>query len=98
MDWQPIDTAQDSLAFELVGPDKTTKIYEDAIVYGPTWEGGWDDDWPPRSAKNLWIGEPRIAIASTYEGLGFWTIVSDAPGDYDVYIMPTHWMPIPPAP
>lgn len=100
MDWQPIETAFDNLAFAILGDVNCGpfKSYEDAIVYGPTWEGGWDDVWPGRSAKNLWTGEPRIAIASTYEGKGFWTIVSDGPSDYEVHILPTHWMPLPAPP
>lgn len=73
------------------------RYYDPVLVYGPTWEGGWGQSWP-EDGGDFWNGEPRIAIATTYTGKGFWTIVSDAPGDYDTHIKPTHWMPLHPPP
>lgn len=97
-DWQPIETAFEQLTFELIGTP-AVKYYRSALVYGPTWRpNGIYDDWP-NDGRGDWSGPQRFAMASTYEGKGFWTVDSDAPSEYDTHIQPTHWMPLsaPPA-
>lgn len=100
MEWLPIATALDSLGFRWVGPGPDRfKIYEPALVYGPVWMPVRPiyDDWPGEG-RGAWAGPRRVAIASTCEGRGFWTIETDAPGDYETHIQPTHWMPVPDPP
>jgi hypothetical protein len=91
--WQPIETALDRLKWEYYGGSEE-RFYEEALVYGPTWAGGWGDS----PSDGNFTGECKIAIASTYSGCGYWRIPSAGPGDYDEYIQPTHWMPLPDPP
>lgn len=101
MIWQPIETFPPEdwpyWESEYDKDPKKTKYYDSALVFGPTWEGGGDHDYPLVGGA-FWVGEPIVAIARTYSGEGFWTIDSDAPCDYDTYIQPTHWMPCPEPP
>lgn len=96
--WKTIESALNNLRFERLG-SQPARHFEPALVYGPTWvpERPYIDDWP-KDGRGSWTGEPRIAIARTYDDQGFWTIGSEGPSDYDVYIQPTHWMPLPPPP
>lgn len=96
MEWRPIETFEARLEPSFCG-DSGTKHYE-AIVYGPTWAGGWSASPFDKLPRDLWTGDPQVSIASTYEGQGFWTVDNPGPGDYDAYIKPTHWMPVPTAP
>lgn len=93
MDWQPIEMfPPEDFPFK-VSMDGDGRFYESALVFGPTWCGdGWFSiNDSPRDGKGAWNGEPRFGIASTCTWEDFWTISSDGPSDYDVYILPTHW-------
>jgi hypothetical protein len=96
--WQPIETFPEDYphwSSEYDTKATKTKYYEPALVFGATWEGR--NDWPTDGGGD-WTGPARIAIATTYEGKGFWTVESDAPNDYDTHVRPTHWMPLPQPP
>jgi hypothetical protein len=97
-EWQPIETAFANLPFKIIDYGEPFKSFAPAMVYGPVWcgESVWSD-YPNDTAKGEWR-DPRVAIASTHEHARCWTIEQDAPSDYDVYIKPTHWMPLPEPP
>lgn len=99
MEWQPIETALEKLAYEERDVQgEAVRYYEAALVCGPTWEGDYSQSpyWPERGGG--FTGESLTAIAHTWSGKGFWTIWAPGPSDYDEYIKPTHWMPLPPPP
>jgi hypothetical protein len=103
-EWQPIETFPGDLPYwtsehgnEGVPVEERETRYYDALVYGPVWENGWGDS--PHSCKeDKWTGDPEVVFASTYTGIDFWTIRSRGPSDYDDYIKPTHWQPLPAPP
>lgn len=96
-EWQPIETLNfEDLPFwtsEVIGPE--TKYYEGILVYGPTWEGDWHQSPYSPDKGGGWTGSCTKAIATTWTGRGFWTVDHPCPGDYEEYIKPTHWMPLP---
>ncbi len=96
-EWQDIESAFESLQYNRIGGGET-RYFEDALIYGPTWESSHYLSDYPKDGGGGWTGEPVIAIASTYDGAGFWTKSSDGPSDYDLFIQPTHWMPLPEPP
>lgn len=98
-EWQPIETFPEDYPhwtseYDIKNPK--TKYYNPCLVAGPTWEG--PSGYYPSDGDNNWTGDVRIAIAHTWGGNGYWIVESDAPSDYDTYIKPTHWMPLPSAP
>jgi hypothetical protein len=99
MEWQPIESALESLPYEehKVG-EKLVRYYAHALVYGPTWEGDFHHSPYCPEKGGGFTGERQVAIAHTWSGKGFWTISAPGPGDYDEYVKPTHWMPLPPPP
>lgn len=90
-EWQPIETffeqhTPHSLGGEAVHYDA------DVIVCGVEWQGV---DSPYNPAGGRWGSRVIVCIASTYLGAPCWTAVNPAPSDFDAYIRPTHWMPLP---
>ena len=96
-EWQPIETFPGDHPWEHLG-SSDTRFYQEALVYGPTWEGGhYDSPYKP-DASSGFSGEPAIFIAHTWSGAPCWTCYNPGPGDYDQYVRPTHWMPLPSPP
>jgi len=99
--WRPIETALTDAPHWFSEYDKTepkTRYISEVLVWGPTWEGGWDHSPYDKDATDMWTGEPDIFIASTWEGAPCWKTSNPGPEDYDQYVRPTHWMPLPASP
>jgi hypothetical protein len=94
MDWQDISTFPGNTPFVMLSAGgREFKSYAEVLVFGPTWQGGWHDDYP--NEKPLWTGKPDIFLASTYEGKGHFT-ASPWVQDHETHIQPTHWCPVEP--
>ena len=92
MRWLEISDFPGDTPFErFMGSD--TKHYDDILVWGPTWEGGWDES--PFDGGEKWTGTTVARVASTWSGQGFFTSKGNVgPYEYDEYIKPTHWMAV----
>lgn len=96
--WQPIETFPGDHPWSHLGGGTDTRYYAEALVYGPTWNGAmFDSPWKPEPGSGF-TGEASTFIASTYSGAPCWTCANPGPGDYDEYVKPTHWMPLPEPP
>lgn len=92
--WRPIETAAKDAPFWI--SDCGTRHFRAVLVVGPTWTGGWRDH--PSEGGDFWTGPVKVTIADSYEGAGYWAVESSGPSDYEQYIRPTHWMPLPEPP
>lgn len=95
-EWQPIETFPDDTPFWTSDHADNIRYYDPVLVYGKTWKGGWDHDYPG-DGGDFWTGEPEIFWATTYTGKGFFT-AEPSIQDYETYIKPTHWMKRPSPP
>lgn len=99
--WRLIETAMTEAPHWFSEYDKNesrTRHISEVLVYGPTWEGGWGESPYNSNAPGKWTGEPGVFIATTYDGAPCWRTSNPGPDDYDEYVQPTHWMPLPPHP
>ncbi len=95
-EWQPIETFPGDTRYTSSENCPGTRFYDDVLIYGPTWGGGWTQR--PHDGDEFWTGEAGVFKASTYSGQGFFRVCSSAPCDYDEYVRATHWMPLPATP
>ena len=93
--WRPIETFfEQNEPHALHGSDPV--YYENVLVYAATWDSAWDSPYDARGGR--WGDDYKAYTASTYVGAPCWIATSDAPSDYDTYLKPTHWMPLPDSP
>ena len=99
MDWHPIETVWNDAPSEVLEANGVRYIWR-VLVFGHTWDGDpWRGGSPyDQPTKGRWSDETTIVIAGSYEGAPCWTVESSGPNDYDEYIRPTHWMPLPAPP
>ena len=97
--WRPIETAMTEAPHwcaEVQG--RNVRYIKEVLVYGRAWEGGWNESPYDKDPADLFSGPPAVFMATYYQGAPCWIVSSSAPSDYDVYVRPTHWMPLPAPP
>lgn len=94
--WQDIATAMTDAPHWI--SDTGTRHISEVLVYGPTWQGGWEHSPYDKGVADMFTGESGIFIAYTYEGALCWTAFNPGPSDYDEHVRPTHWQPLPKPP